>query len=385
MAAITELDEQRISQALDLAELAIGLSDPNPRVGCIIGTPDGRVLGQGYTQAAGGAHAEVMALRAAAEATRDVRFATVWVTLEPCAHQGRTPPCCDALVAAGVSRVVVALGDPNPLVAGQGLARLRAAGIQVDLIGGALSKRAVELNIGFLTRVTTNKPWVRLKMAASLDGHTALPNGVSQWITGPQARADGHHWRKRAGAVLTGIGTVLADDPSLTVRAVPTYNQPLRVVVDSQLRTPLNCKLMADASALLLAVSDSADAATIEQFQLRGAEVIQLPSGAAGLDLTSLLGRLAQRGVNELHVEAGAKLNGSLLRAGLVDEVLLYTAPLLLGEGAGLIAPLGLQAPADAPRFNFQQIAQLGGDLRLILRPHRLVQAAAAHAASLSA
>ncbi|HMR68821.1 MAG TPA: bifunctional diaminohydroxyphosphoribosylaminopyrimidine deaminase/5-amino-6-(5-phosphoribosylamino)uracil reductase RibD, partial [Rubrivivax sp.] len=231
-----------MASALALAERSIGLSDPNPRVGCLIVGDGWRA--EGFTQEAGGAHAEVMALRAARAAGHDPRGSTVYVTLEPCAHHGRTPPCCDALVDAGVARVVAAVGDPNPLVAGQGLARLRTAGIAVDMAAAPLAVQARAINIGFFSRMQRGRPWVRMKVAASLDGRTALPNGTSQWITGQAARADGHAWRKRSGAVLTGIGTVLADDPRLDVRMVEALHQPLRVVVDSRLRTPPTARLL---------------------------------------------------------------------------------------------------------------------------------------------
>ena len=234
-------DTAFMQQALGLAREALYLTSPNPRVGCVLVGADGSVLGSGHTQRAGEAHAEVMALRDAQANGHDVKGATAYVTLEPCSHQGRTGPCCDALAAAGVARVVVALQDPNPLVAGQGTARLRAAGVQVD--AGLLADEAHEMNIGFFKRMTHGTPWVRMKVAASLDGQTALENGVSQWITSAPARDDGHAWRARACAVLTGIGTVLEDDPQLDVRAVPTPRQPTLVVMDSQLETPLTAKL----------------------------------------------------------------------------------------------------------------------------------------------
>jgi diaminohydroxyphosphoribosylaminopyrimidine deaminase/5-amino-6-(5-phosphoribosylamino)uracil reductase len=245
------MDTDRLMQdALVLAGQAVALSEPNPRVGCVIVAPDGRVIGRGHTQQAGGPHAEVMALRDAAAAGESVRGATVVVSLEPCAHHGRTPPCCDALVAAGVGRVVMALQDPNPLVAGQGAARLRAAGIEV--VSGPGAEAARELNIGFFSRMERQRPWVRLKVAVSLDGRTALANGTSQWITGEAARADGHAWRRRAGALLTGVGTVLDDDPRLDVRLVDTPRQPLRVVVDSRLDTPPAARIVQPPGAVLL-------------------------------------------------------------------------------------------------------------------------------------
>ena len=251
-APLSDLDQQRLRDALALAESVFGLTEPNPRVGCVVGHADGTVLGRGATQQPGGPHAEVMALRDAAAAGHTVEGATAWVTLEPCAHHGRTPPCCDALIAARVARVVVAAGDPFPQVNGQGIARLRAAGIRVDLADGELAQAAHDINVGFFSRVQRGRPWVRLKVAASLDGTTALHNGASQWITSEAARRDGHAWRKRASAVLTGIGTALADDPRLDVRLVDTPRQPLRVVLDSQFRLPPTARLLAPPGQVLV-------------------------------------------------------------------------------------------------------------------------------------
>ncbi|MFG6487713.1 bifunctional diaminohydroxyphosphoribosylaminopyrimidine deaminase/5-amino-6-(5-phosphoribosylamino)uracil reductase RibD [Roseateles sp. BYS78W] len=333
-----------LQRALALAAQAIGLSDPNPRVGCVILAPDGRELGAGHTQAAGQAHAEVMALRDAAMRSHDVRGATAIVTLEPCSHHGRTPPCCDALIAAGIGRVVVAVEDPNPLVAGQGLTRLRAAGIAVELADTATADAARELNIGFFSRMQRGRPFVRLKSAISLDGRTALPDGRSQWITGEAARTDGHAWRRRAGAVLTGIGTVLADDPRLDVRLVPTDKQPLRLVLDPQGRLP-------------------ADARILQQ----PGEARAIGPGRA--DLPALLAELGRQGINELHVEAGPTLSGAFLDAGLVDELLVYQAPMLIGEGRPLAALSPLAQLGDAPRWRLVEATPVGQDLRLRLRP----------------
>ncbi len=352
--------------ALTLAEQAIGLSDPNPRVGCVIVTLDGRTIGEGHTQAVGGAHAEVMALRDAAARGESVVGATVYVTLEPCAHHGRTPPCCDALVAAGVGRVVMAVEDPNPLVAGQGAARLRAAGIPVDI--DPLGALAEELNIGFFSRMRRGRPWVRLKAAVSLDGRTALVNGVSQWITGPAARADGHAYRRRAGAVLTGIGTVLDDDPRLDVRLVPTTLQPLRVVVDSRLETPLAARLL-DPPGQVLVYGAKPESSREAALRSRGAEVVMLPGANMKVDLAALLGDLGTRGINELHVEAGHKLNGSLIREGLVDELLIYMAPKLLGIGRELAAFGPLEALDQALALKFVSVTPVGTDLRILARP----------------
>ena len=356
-------------QALGLAAQALFLSSPNPRVGCVLVAPGGRVIGQGFTQQAGGPHAEVVALRDAAAAGEDVRGATAYVTLEPCAHQGRTGPCCDALVAAGVGKVVASVADPNPLVAGQGFARLRAAGITVEVGAGAAEARA--LNLGFFSRMLRGTPWVRMKVAASLDGTTALANGASQWITSPAARADGHAWRARACALLTGSGTVLDDNPRLDVREVATPRQPQVVVVDSHLQTPPGAQLFIATRACTIYAAGLFDA-DFEQrrkaLEARGASVVLLPGAGGKVDLAAMLRDLGQRGTNELHVEAGHKLNGSLLRAGLVDELLVYLAPKLLGPGLGM-ANLGpLQSLADAQALEFTSVDRVGPDLRVLLR-----------------
>lgn len=355
-----------MQQALDLAAQALFLSNPNPRVGCVIVASDGlTVLGQGHTQQVGGPHAEVMALRDASARGHDVRGATAYVTLEPCAHHGRTGPCCDALVAAGIARVVAALEDPNPLVAGEGFARLRAAGVTVEVGPGAQAAR--ELNIGFFSRMQRGTPWVRMKAAASLDGTTALANGESQWITSPQARADGHAWRAQACAVLTGIGTVLQDNPRLDVRDIPTPRQPHVVVVDSRLQTPPDAKLFVDGrTCLIYTASDSATKA--QALRDQGAIVIPLPNEHGKVDLAAMLRDLGQRGINELHVEAGYQLNGSLLREGLVDELLLYLAPKLLGSGRGICHIGPLTALADGPELQFHSVASIGPDLRVLAR-----------------
>ena len=353
-------------EALTLAEQAIGLSEPNPRVGCVIVTPEGRVIGRGHTQQAGGPHAEVMALRDAAARGESVREATVVVTLEPCAHHGRTGPCSDALVQAGVGRVVMALEDPNPLVAGQGAARLRAAGIEV--LDGPGADAARELNIGFFSRMERSRPWVRLKAAISLDGRTALDNGASQWITSAAARADGHAWRKRAGALLTGVGTVLEDDPRLDVRLVSTPRQPSRVIVDSRLETPLAARLLAPPGEVLIyaAQRDEERAAALTA---RGAEIAMVPGPHGKVDLPAMLVDLATRGINDLHVEAGHKLNGSFVRERLVDEFLVYVAPKLLGQGRELAAFGPLQSLAEGLELRFMSATPIGADLRILARP----------------
>ena len=354
-----------MQRALALAEQAIGLSDPNPRVGCVVTRADGTVLGEGHTQAAGEAHAEVMALRAARAAGHDVRGSTVHVSLEPCAHHGRTPPCCDALVEAGVARAVVAIEDPNPLVAGQGIARLRAAGIEVAVGPGAEASR--ELNIGFFSRMQRGRPWVRMKIAASLDGRTALLNGQSQWITGEAARIEGHAWRKRAGALLTGVGTVLEDDPRLDVRLVETAKQPLRVIVDSRLETPLTARILAPPGAVLIYGATPAPERRLP-LESRGAAVALRPGSTGKVDLAALLDDLALREINELHIEAGHKLNGSFVREGLVDEFLVYLAPSLFGVGREMAAFGPLESLGDAERLQFRQAAMVGEDLRLVAR-----------------
>ncbi|GAB3645823.1 bifunctional diaminohydroxyphosphoribosylaminopyrimidine deaminase/5-amino-6-(5-phosphoribosylamino)uracil reductase RibD [Ramlibacter alkalitolerans] len=356
-----------MAQALALAARAIGLSEPNPRVGCVIVSADGaRVLGTGHTQPAGQAHAEIMALRDAAARGADVRGATAWVTLEPCSHHGRTGPCCEALAAAGIARVVASLADPNPLVAGQGFARLRAAGVAVEVGPGARESR--ELNIGFFSRMVRGRPWVRMKIAASLDGQTALANGRSQWITGEAARADGHAWRARAGALLTGIGTVLDDDPRLDVRLAPVGKQPPLVVVDSRLQTPPAAALFSVAGrpVWIYAAEAKPDAQTA--LEARSAHVSQLAGAGGKVDLAALLKDLAGRGVNELHVEAGFKLNGSLLREALVDEFLVYLAPKLLGPGRGMVNIGPLEDLAQGVALEFGGIERVGADLRVLAR-----------------
>jgi diaminohydroxyphosphoribosylaminopyrimidine deaminase / 5-amino-6-(5-phosphoribosylamino)uracil reductase len=366
-ATLTPLDTQRLQEALALAESSFGLTEPNPRVGCVIGTAQGQVLGRGATQQAGGPHAEVVALRDAAAAGHSVQGATAWVTLEPCAHHGRTPPCCDALVAAQLARVVVAVQDPFAAVNGAGIQRLRAAGIVVDMAGEPWASAARDVNIGFFSRVQRGRPWVRLKAAASLDGSTALPNGQSQWITSPEARADGHAWRRRASAVLTGIGTALADNPRLDVRLVPSPAQPLRIVLDSQLRLPPQARLLDPPGRVLLCCAAAAadKALALEQ---RGAELLRLPASDDRIDLHTLLPLLALRGVNELHVEAGAALNGALLSAGLVDELLLYLAPTLLGPGRPIAQWAPLQSLQDGVQLQWIDHQTLGPDLRLRAR-----------------
>lgn len=357
-------DHEFMARALRLAERGLYSTTPNPRVGCVI-VGQGRVLGEGWHVRAGEQHAEVAALRAVRAAGNDARGATAYVTLEPCSHHGRTPPCAEALLAAGVSRVVAALQDPNPQVAGSGLARLRAGGVLAEC--GLLSDEARELNVGFVSRMTRGRPWLRLKLAASLDGKTALDNGVSQWITGPAARQDGHRWRARACAILSGIGTVRDDDPRLNVRGVETGRQPLKVVVDSHLQLRHDARLLHGGGVLVATASD--DEAKAAALRARGAEILRLPGPGGKVDLVALLHALAARGCNEVHAEAGFKLNGSLLRAGLVDELLLYLAPCLVGDAArGMFNLPALESLADKQTLALNDARLVGGDLRLLAR-----------------
>ena len=370
-----ELDRALLENALDQGHLASYLSSPNPAVGCVITSPDGTPLGEGHTQQAGGPHAEVMALRDAAARGNNVQGATAYVTLEPCSHLGRTGPCCDALVAAGIRRVVATLGDPNPLVSGKGFDRLRAAGVEITVLDPSdpLAIQSRELNIGFFSRMVRKTPWVRMKVAASLDGKTALPNGVSQWITSPEARTDCHAWRARASAVLTGIGTVLEDRPRLDVRLVDTPRQPHLVVVDSKLETPLDSPIFMAGRKLFIYAAQP-DPAKAEALTTQGATVIYLPGAQADgtptgkVDLAALLRDLGQREINELHVEAGHKLNGSLVREGLVDEFLVYLAPKLMGQGADMANFGPLTDLAQAVPLSFVSTSMVGPDLRILAR-----------------
>jgi diaminohydroxyphosphoribosylaminopyrimidine deaminase/5-amino-6-(5-phosphoribosylamino)uracil reductase len=354
-------DHEFMARALRLAEHGLFSTAPNPRVGCVI-VKDGLVVGEGWHHRAGEAHAEINALQAAGEAAGG---ATAYVTLEPCSHHGRTPPCAEALIAARVGRVVAAMQDPNPQVAGEGLAQIRQAGIRVEC--GLLASEAQELNIGFVARMTRGRPWLRMKMAASLDGKTALQNGVSQWITGPAARQDGHRWRARACAILTGIGTVRDDDPQLNVRDVDTSRQPLKVVVDSRLELSLDAQVLRDGNVLVAAAVD--DAAKVAALRQLGADVVLLPGPGDKVDLPALMVELGRRGINEVHAEAGFKLNGSLLQAGLVDELLLYLAPCLIGDAARGMFNLPPLESLDGKRSLVMRDARLvGTDLRLLAR-----------------
>ncbi len=351
-----------MARALQLAERGLFTTAPNPRVGCVI-VKDGQVVGEGWHERAGEPHAEIHALRAAGTAARG---ATAYVSLEPCSHHGRTPPCANALIDAGVVRVVAAMIDPNPAVAGQGLQLLTLAGVQAET--GLLEAEARELNIGFISRMNRGRPWLRLKTATSLDGKTGLISGESKWITGETARRDVHRWRARSCAILTGVGTVLADDPRMNVREVETSRQPLKVIVDSAMRTPPEAQVLADGGALLVGTVDVPERRAA--LEAAGAEVVLLANSHGRVDLAALLAELGRRGVNEVHAEAGATLNGALLEAGLVDEWLAYYAPVVLGHAAlGLFDVPPLADMAQRRAFSLCEARQIGADLRLRLRP----------------
>ena len=358
-----------LNQALACAAQSLTLSAPNPRVGCLIVGLDETVLGRGHTQSVGGPHAEIMALRDAKAKGHSVQGATAYVTLEPCSHHGRTGPCCDALIGAGIKKVVATNTDPNPLVAGQGFTRLRAAGIEVEVLASddPLATQARELNIGFFSRMVRKTPWVRMKIAASMDGRTALNNGVSQWITSDVARADGHAWRARSCAILTGIGTVIADNPRLDVRQVETLRQPHVVVVDSNLDTPLNAHLFIAGRACYIysAVENDVKKKALEAC---GATVMHLPNANGKVNLSAMLLDLAKREINELHVEGGQRLNGSLMREGLVDELLLYMAPKLMGQGQGMVNIGPFTEISDAVHLEIVSTARMGPDIRIVAR-----------------
>lgn len=361
-------DTAHMTQALALAEQALFITSPNPRVGCVMVGKDGTVLGQGHTQAAGQAHAEVMALRDAQTRGHSTQGATAYVTLEPCSHQGRTGPCCEALIAAGLARVVASAQDPNPLVAGQGLARLQAAGVQVEV--GLLRDQSIELNMGFFKRMQHGTPWLRMKSAQSLDGQTALHNGQSQWITGEAARLDGHRFRAQACAVLTGIGTVLEDNPLLNVRGIDTPRQPDLLLVDSKLQTPLNARLWVEKRQVIIFHSERHPNLE-DALKAKGAQLVFLPGAGQKVDLAAMVRHLGQLPCNEVHIEAGHKLNGSLLQAGLVDELLVYLAPMLLGPGQGMAALPELHALPATSAWHFFDHTVLGPDLRVRLKAVR--------------
>lgn len=372
MTGFSEFDRAAMQRALALATRGSTSTQPNPRVGCVLGR-EGRWVGEGWHQRAGAPHAEAMALQ---QAGVSARGATAYVTLEPCDHTGRTPPCTAALLAAGVSRVVYAIADPDPRVAGRGAARLQSSGIQVE--AGLLSEAAEAVNCGYLSRLRRGRPWVRLKLAASLDGRTALANGRSQWLTGSEARADVQRWRAESAAILTGIGTVLADDPALTVRIGPEpRRQPDIVVVDSDLRLPASARLLQSAGGVHVfhASDNETVAAALREC---GARLERLPPAAHAdgsdpqVDLTAMLARLGALQVNEVWTECGATLAGSLLREQLVDELVLYLAPRLLGsDAAPLVQLTGLTALSEQPPWQVHDLQRVGGDVRIMLRPAR--------------
>jgi diaminohydroxyphosphoribosylaminopyrimidine deaminase / 5-amino-6-(5-phosphoribosylamino)uracil reductase len=356
----SDIDRRYMSRALELAQRGLYTTTPNPRVGCVL-VRDGEIVGEGWHEQAGGAHAEVRALQAAKERAQG---ATAYVTLEPCSHHGRTAPCTQALIAAHVTRVVAAMQDPNPLVAGGGLDALRAVGITAEC--GLMESESRALNPGFFSRMTRERPWVRMKIAASLDGKTALLNGRSQWITGAEARLDGHRWRARACAILTGIGTVKDDDPQLNVREIETPRQPMRVVVDSRCETPLSARVLGTGTLIAAAIEIEARGSALRS---TGAEIVVLPDTSGKVDLHALMRELGKRGMNEVHVEAGYKLNGSLLAAGLVDELLIYLAPRVVGDAArGMFNLPALDDLAHARELELCEVIQVGRDLRVIAK-----------------
>lgn len=356
------VDHAFMARALRLAENGLFTTSPNPRVGCVL-VKDGWIVGEGWHARAGEPHAEALALQAAGESAHS---ATAYVTLEPCSHFGRTPPCADALIAAGVARVVAAMQDPNPLVAGRGAEKLSAAGIAVEV--GLMQGEARELNIGFVSRMERGRPWLRTKIAASLDGKTALSNGASQWITGEDARRDGHRLRARSCAMLTGGGTVAEDDPELNVRMIETSRQPARIVVDSWLETPPTARILQGGGTIIATVTE--DAEKIGRLRDAGAEIVQLPKTVNNkVDLDALVAELARRGFNEVTVEAGGKLNASLMRAGLIDEIVLYMAPILLGDKAQGMFPLPeLQSLDEKLQLDVRELRMIGHDMRIIAR-----------------
>jgi len=366
----SEVDHEFMSQALVEAQKALYLPNPNPRVGCVI-VKDGQVIGRGHTQKVGGPHAEIQALAEVRAKGLDPIGSTFYVTLEPCNHTGRTPPCVDALIAAKPATVIAAMTDPNPLVAGRGLERLRAAGIEVRC--GLLESEASKLNLGFISRMTRGLPWVRMKIAASLDGKTALTNSQSQWITSPLARADGHHWRAQACAILTGVGTVREDDPTLNVRDVYTERQPWKIIVDSKLDVPIHANVfnnLDQSGAIVVCASLESHEAQEKAKALkdRGAEVIVMANPSGKVHLPKLLAYLAQeRRMNEIHIESGCKLNGSLLREDCVDELLLYYAPFFIGEGIGMANISSLTELNQRQDWHVIDHSLFGPDLRVRL------------------
>lgn len=360
--SFSAFDHQCMAEALRLAALGLSSTQPNPRVGCVV-AKDGQLIGRGFHQRAGEAHAEIFALREAGAAARG---ATAYVTLEPCSHHGRTPPCAEALLAAGVTRVVIAMQDPHTVVNGAGARLLQEAGVTVE--SGLMQAEAEDLNPGFLQRMRHGRPWVRVKLAASLDGRTALASGESQWISSEASRRDVQHWRARSSAILTGIGTVLADDPQMTVRLEGVEHQPVRVIADSRWRTPATAKILQQPGRVIIAGCET-QLVPVE-LEASPAQLLRLPAVGGKPDLNALMKALAKEQVNELQVEAGAGLCGALLRQRLVDEVLLYQAPVILGEGGqGLFAALGMETMQDKYQLNRIESRYFGPDQRLRMRP----------------
>jgi len=358
---LTAANHGFMGQALELAGRGLYTTTPNPRVGCVI-VRDGAVVGTGWHEKTGMPHAEVLALK---EARDRARGATLYVNLEPCSHHGRTPPCVEAIIPAGIKRVVAAMQDPNPKVAGAGFSLLRAAGIAVEQ--GLMEGEARELNIGFVARMTRGRPWVRMKIAASLDGRTALANGRSQWITGEPARRDGHRWRARACAVLTGFGTVRDDDPRLNVRGVDTPRQPLKIVVDSKFETSPSARVLQGGKTLVVGAVN--DEKRIAALKAAGAEAVMIPNDSGKVELFKLMEELARRELNEIHVEAGTKLNGSLLQAGVVDELLVYLAPSVIGDsGRGMFSLPELTELSRSTALKIREVERVGEDLRILAR-----------------
>lgn len=358
-----ESDRYWMGQALAMAQTALFSTAPNPRVGCII-VRSGQVLGSGATQSAGQSHAEVVALEQARQHGHDLSDATIYISLEPCSHHGRTPPCVEALIQARPARVVIAMPDPNPQVAGAGIQALEAAGITVTVGVGAA--QALALNPGFVSRMVRGRPWVWLKVAASLDGHTALPDGEAKWITGAAARADGQHWRARSCVVLTGSGTVAADDPLLNVRDVSTPRQPVRAIVDTHFDTAEDSRIFDGEPVWIFTCRD--DAAKAKRLAERAVEVVVVPEAGGRVDLDAVLAWMAQREINEVHVEAGARLSGAFVEADCVDELLVYLAPTLVGQGMPMAQMDAVASLDQAHRFEFTDVEPIAGDLRLSLR-----------------
>lgn len=376
------LDQTFMARALELAESGLYVPAPNPRVGCVI-VKDGQIVAEGVTQAAGQAHAEVMALRDLAQKGLSAQGATVYVSLEPCSHHGKTPPCTDALVNARPQRVVIAHVDPYPAVSGRGIAALRSAGIEVTV--GVLADQALEVNPGFVSRMVRGTPYVWAKIAASMDRFTALPDGQSQWITGPEARADGHHWRARSCLVLTGIGTVRADDPQLNVRDVQTARQPKRAVIDPKLEIPDHARLLQTPGLILFAASP--DAARAAQLEKLGAVVVNLPKAdnRDRVDMNAVMQWLVEHDINEVHVEAGAGINGALWRAGCIDELILYLAPTFLGHGMPMLDIPGIDQLSEADQLSFVDHGNVGEDIRIRARKAARWQELADHIANSNA